>query len=97
MSTVADQRFLRVQTRFYEEEHLSANMTRVVSEALKLIKVQKGKLLFTKKGNEFLTLTFHEQYVVLFNIMLSINIGYFDRHQEAICVHNSSIVMLQTL
>ena len=48
-STISDQRFLRVQTRFYEEENLSANMTRVVAETLKLIKVQKGKLLLTKK------------------------------------------------
>ena len=96
-ATVSDQRFLQVQTRFYEEEHLSANMARVVAEALKLIKVQKGKVLLTKKANEFLCLTPHEQYVVLFNIMLGINIGYFDRHQEAICVHHSSIIMLQLL
>ena len=96
-ATISDQRFLRVQTRFYEEENLSANMTRVVSETLKLIKVQKGKLLLTKKGNEFLSLTPHEQYIILFNIMLGMNIGYFDRHQEAMCVHNSSLIMLQLL
>lgn len=96
-ATVAEERFIQVQTRFYEEEHLSANMARVVSEALKLTKVQKGKILLTKKGNEFLNLTPHQQYVVLFNIMLGINIGYFDRHQEAMCVHNSSVIMLQVL
>ncbi len=96
-ATISDQRFLRVQSRFYEEENLSANMARVVSETLKLIKVQKGKLLLTKKGNEFLSLTPHEQYIILFNIMLGINIGYFDRHQEAMCVHNSSLIMLQLL
>jgi hypothetical protein len=96
-STISDQRFLRIQTRFYEEENLSANMARVVSETLKLIKVQKGKLLLTKKGNEFLSLTPHEQYIILFNIMLGMNIGYFDRHQEAMCVHNSSLIMLQLL
>ncbi|MEA3331127.1 MAG: hypothetical protein U9Q29_05470, partial [Campylobacterota bacterium] len=96
-ATIADQRFLRAETRFYEEEHLSANMARVVAETLKLIKVQKGKLLLTKKGKEFLALNQHEQYIVLFNIMLGINIGYFDRHQEAMCVHNSSLIMLQLL
>ena len=96
-ATISDQRFLRVQTRFYEEENLSASMARVVAESLKLMKLQKGKLLLTKKGNEFLVLTSHEQYIVLFNIMLGINIGYFDRHQEAICVHNSSLIMLQLL
>jgi len=96
-ATVSDQRFLSIQSRFYEEENLSANMTRVVSETLKLIKVQKGKLLLTKKGNEFLSLTPHEQYIILFNIMLGMNIGYFDRHQEAMCVHNSSLIMLQLL
>ena len=68
-ATIADQRFLRVQTRFYEEENLSANMARVVAESLKLIKIQKGKLLLTKKGNEFLVLTSREQYIVLFNII----------------------------
>ena len=96
-ATVSEQRFLQVQTRFYEEEHLSANMARIVSEALKLIKIQKGKLLLTKKANEFLSFTPHEQYIVLFNIMLGINISYFDRHQEAMCVHNSSLIMLQLL
>jgi hypothetical protein len=96
-ATEADKRYLQVQTRFYEEEHLSANMARVVAEILKLIKVQKGKLFLTKKGNEFLALNTQEQYIVLFNIMLGINIGYFDRHQEALCVHNSSVVMLQFL
>jgi hypothetical protein len=96
-ATVSDQRFFQVQKRFYEEEHLSANMARVVAEALKLIKIQKGKVLLTKKANEFLCLTPHEQYIVLFNIMLGINIGYFDRHQEALCVHQSSIIMLQLL
>ena len=77
-ATTADQRFLSVQTRFYEEENLSANMARVVAESLKLIKVQKGKILLTKKGNEFLTLNSYEQYIILFNIMLGINIGYFN-------------------
>ena len=96
-ATTADQRFLSVQTRFYEEENLSANMARVVAESLKLIKVQKGKILLTKKGNEFLTLNSYEQYIVIFNIMLGINMGYFDRHQEAMCVHNSSLIMLQLL
>ncbi|MBU1658722.1 hypothetical protein KKG72_06680 [bacterium] len=96
-ATISDQRFLSVQSRFYEEENLSANMARVVAESLKLIKVQKGKLLLTKKGNEFLSLTPHEQYIILFNIMLGMNIGYFDRHQEAMCVHNSSLIMLQLL
>jgi hypothetical protein len=94
-STTSDERFLQVQTRFYEEENLSANMARVVAESLKLAKVQKGKLLLTKKGSEFLSLNPYEQYIILFYIMLGINIGYFDRHQEAICVHNSSIIMLQ--
>jgi len=46
-ATIADQRFLRAETRFYEEENFSANMARVVAESLKLIKVQKGKLLLT--------------------------------------------------
>ncbi|QOY51201.1 hypothetical protein [Candidatus Sulfurimonas baltica] len=96
-ATESDKRYLSVQTRFYEEENLSANMARVVSETLKLIKVQKGKLLLTKKGNEFLSLTPHEQYIILFNIMLGINIGYFDRHQEALSVHNSSLIMLHLL
>lgn len=95
--TEADKRFLRVQTRFYEEEHMSANMARVVAEVLKLIKVQKGKLFLTKKADEFLSLNDQEQYIVLLNIMIGINIGYFDRHQEALCVHHSSVVMLQLL
>jgi len=95
--TEADKRYLSLQTRFYEEENLSANMARVVATALKLIKVQKGKLLLTKKADEFLKLTPQEQYIVLLNIMLGINIGYFDRHQEALCVHNSSVIMLQLL
>jgi len=96
-ATVSDERYLRGQTRFYEEENLSANMARIVCESLKLIRVQKGQLLLTKKGREFLALTQHEQFIVLFNIMLGINIGYFDRHQEAMCVHNSSLIMLQLL
>jgi len=96
-ATLADQRFLHLQKRFYEEEHLSANMSRVVCEALKLIKVQKGKLFLTKKGNEFLTLSPQQQYIILFNIMLGLNIGYFDGHQEAMCVNNSSLIMLQLL
>lgn len=96
-TTEADKRYLYLQKRFYEEEHLSANMARVVAETLKLIKVQKGKLLLTKKGNDFISLNHHKQYIILFNIMLGVNIGYFDRHQEAICVHNSSIIILQLL
>ncbi len=96
-ATVSDERFLRMQTRFYEEENLSASMARVVCESLRLARVQKGQLLLTKKGSEFLALTLHERYIVLLNIMLGINIGYFDGHQEAICVHNSSVIMLQLL
>ena len=96
-ATESDKRYLSVQTRFYEEENLSANMARVVAETLKLIRVQKGKLFCTKKADEFLSLTQNEQYIVLLNIMLGINIGYFDGHQEARCVHNSSLIMLQLL
>ena len=95
--TEADKRFLSVQSRYYEEENLSANMARVVAESLKIIRVQKGKLLLTKKAQEFLSLTSPKQYIVLLNIMLGINIGYFDRHQEALCVHNSSLILLQLL
>lgn len=96
-STTADERFLKYQTRFYEEEHFSASLTRTVAEVLKLTKVQKGKIFLTKKGIEFLTFNTHQRYIVLFNIMLGMNIGYFDSHQEALCVHNSSLIMLQLL
>ncbi len=72
-------------------------MARVVAENLKLVKVQKGKLLLTKKAQEFISLISPQQYVVLLNIMLGINIGYFDGHQEALCVHNSSLILLQLL
>ncbi len=95
--TKAEERFLNVQSRYYEEENLSASMARVIAESLKLIKVQKGKLLLTKKAVEFLSLAPPKQYIVLLNIMLGINIGYFDRHQEALCVHNSSLILLQLL
>jgi len=96
-STTADERFLKYQTRFYEEEHFSASLVRMVVEVLKLVRVQKGKLLLTKKGNDYLTLDKHQQYIILFNIMFGINLGYFDGHQEALCVHNSSLIMLQLL
>ena len=96
-STTADERFLKYRTRFYEEEHFSASLTRTVAEVLKLTRVQKGKLLLTKKGSEFLTFERHQQYIVLFNIMLGMNLGYFDGHQEAICVDNSSLILLQLL
>jgi len=96
-STTADERFLKYQTRFYEEEHFSASLVRTVAEVLKLVRVQKGKLLLTKKGSQFLTLDRHQQYIVLLNIMLGINLGYFDGHQEAHSVHNSSLIMLQLL
>ena len=92
-STTADERFLKYQTRFYEEEHFSASLARTVAEVLKLVRVQKGKLLLTKKGSEYLTLTRHQQFIVLFNIMFGINLGYFDGHQKASCVHNSSWIM----
>lgn len=96
-ATESDKRYLSVQTRFYEQENLSAHMARVVAETLKLVKIQKGKLLLTKKSDEFLSLNSHEQYIVLLNIIFGINLGYFDRHQEAMCVHNSSVIMLQLL
>jgi len=96
-STTADERFLKYQTRFYEEEHFSASLVHTVAKVLKLVRVQKGKLLLTKKGSEFLTLERHQQYIVLLNIMLGINLGYFDGHQEALCVHNSSLIILQLL
>ena len=96
-STTADERFLKYQTRFYEEEHFSASLVRMVAEVLKLVRVQKGKLLFTKKGSQFLTFNKHQQYIILLNIMFGINLGYFDGHQEATCVHNSSLIMLQLL
>ena len=96
-STTADERFLKYQTRFYEEEHFSASLVRTVAKVLKLVRVQKGKLFLTKKGSQFLTLDRHQRYIVLLNIMLGINLGYFDGHQEALCVHNSSLIMLQLL
>lgn len=96
-STTADERFLKYQTRFYEQEHFSASLTRTVAAVLKLTKQQNGKLLLTKKGSEFLIFDKHQQYIILFNIMLGINLGYFDNHQEALCVDNSSLIMLQLL
>ncbi len=96
-STTADERFLKYQTRFYEEEHFSASLARTVAEVLKLTKVEKGKLLLTKKGSEFLTYDRHQQFIILFNIMIGINLRYFDDHQDALCVHNSSLIMLQLL
>ncbi len=96
-ASVSERRYMGSQKRFLEEENISAGFARVVAQGLKLVKVQKGKLLLTKKGNEFLTLTPSEQYILLLYMALGINIGYFDRHQEAVCVQNSSVVMLQLL
>ena len=96
-STTADERFTKYQTRFYEEDYFSASLTRTVAEVLKLTRVQKGKLLLTKKGSEFLSLERHQQYIVLLNIMLGMNLGYFDNHQEATCIHHSSLILIQLL
>ena len=96
-STTTEERYLQYQTRYYEAEHFSASLVRVVAEVLELTRVQKGKLFLTKKAAEYLTLDKHQQYIILFNIMLGINLGYFDNHQEALCVHNSSLIMSQLL
>lgn len=96
-ATAAEQRFLKFQKRFYEEEHISAQMVRVTAEVIKLVKVQKGRLFLTKKAQEFLALSPHQRFIVLFDSMLDVNMGYFDAHQEALCVHGSSLIMLQLL
>ncbi len=95
--TESEKRFASMNKRFYEEEHLSAGMARVVSEVLEFVKLEKNKLLLTKKAQEFLSLSIHQRYIVLLNIMFGLNIGYFDRYQEAECVHSSSVIMLQFL
>ena len=95
--TKSEKQFASLHKRFYEEEHLSAGMARVVAEVLEFVKLEKNKLLLTKKAQEFLSLSIHQRYIVLLNIMFGLNIGYFDGYQEALCVHRSSVIMLQFL
>ena len=96
-ATTADKQYIALQKRFFEEENISANMSHIIVETLKFVQLKKGKLFLTKKGTKFLSLNKHQQYIIILNIMFGLNIGYFDGHQEAMCVHNSSVVMLQLL
>ena len=96
-STTADDRFLKYQTRFYELEHFSVSLIRIVTEILKLVRVLKGKLLLTKKGSEFLLLDRHQQYIILLYTMVAIDIECFDGYQEAFCVRDSTLIFLQLL
>ena len=96
-ATDDEKRHLDLKRRFFEVEHISASLARVVAEVLKLTREQKGKLLLTKKGEEYLNYSDHQRYIILFNIMFGINLGYFDGYQEAMCVHRSSLIMLQLL
>ena len=95
--TESEKQFASLHKRFYEEEHLSAGMARVVAEVLEFVKLEKNKLLLTKKAQEFLSLSIHQRYIVLLNIMFGLNIGYFDRYQEAECVNRSDVIMLKFL
>ena len=95
--TKLEEIFLKEEKRFYEAENLSASMARVVAQNLSLIRVQKGKLYLTKKGEQFLKLTPTQRYIVLFADMFRLNLAYFDYMEEALCVYGASVVMLQLL
>ncbi len=95
--TPVEEQFLKLEKRFYEAENLSASMARILCQNLSLIKVQKGKLYLTRAGKKFLTLTTPERYIVLFADMFRLNQAYFDYFEEAPCVYESTIVLLQLI
>ncbi|MEA3523864.1 MAG: hypothetical protein U9R50_12935 [Campylobacterota bacterium] len=93
--TAHDERFIKFAKRFIEEEQPAAMRARVVSEVAKLTRKQSNKLLLTKKGREFLNSSKPEQFVYIFHTFLNLNLGYFDRYQDASFINGISAIMLQ--
>ena len=96
-STKIDKQYAMFEKRFYEEDHLSVQITRIITELMELISVKNGKLFLTKKSQKFSQFSRAEKYVFIFDIMMRLRHDYFDHFGEVPIVYNSSMACLQII
>ncbi len=89
--------YLQQQNHFYENEHVCVWLTHIVIEVQKLVQTKDGRLFLTNRAKEYLGLGIHQQYIILLELMFTLNLSSFDLQQEAIFINNMSAVVLQLL
>lgn len=90
-------RYLKFHNRFLESQQLDVIRTRSAAEHGKLIKKERSKLLLSKKGKKFLTLSKAEQFINLFEIYLNMSTAMFDGYSHAPWVERYTLLMLQII
>ena len=93
--TPADTRFHQWVKRFLENEQVPAMRARVVSEVGNLVKVSKGKLHYGRRAEAYLRATDAEKFLYLFETIIRVNLGYFDRMQDAPLINGVANALLQ--
>ena len=96
-STFSDMKCVQYSKRYIEDEQIIPQRAHVLSHVAKLVKIEKNKLLLTKKGQTFLRHSQAEQLVTLFISFFQLNLGYFDRREKAPIIQAVMPIFVQTV
>ncbi len=93
--TESKKEILEFTNRYLEDEQVSSQRTRIVSEIGKLVKVSKGKMHYGTMAEAYKNATKAEKFIYLLWQFGKVNLAYFDRMQEASLINGISFIMLQ--
>ncbi|MGE4509794.1 MAG: hypothetical protein AB7D43_01725 [Sulfurimonadaceae bacterium] len=96
-STFSDMKCIEYSKRYIEDEQIIPQRAHVLCHVAKLVKIEKNKLLLTKKGQTFLRHSRAEQFVTLFISFFQLNLGYFDRREKAPIIQAVTPIFIQTV
>ncbi|MDD3500225.1 MAG: hypothetical protein PHS85_07690 [Sulfurovum sp.] len=96
-STFSDKRGSELSRRFIEDEQIVAQRVHILSRVAKLVKKENNRLFLTRKAQKFLQLSIQEQFVTVFMGFFELNLGYFDRYQEAPIIQQIAPLFIQLI
>ncbi len=91
----SNKEILEFTNRYLEDEQVSSQRTRIVSEIGKLVKISKGKMHYGSMATAYRSASSSEKFIYLLWQFKKVNLAYFDRMQEASLVNGISYIMLQ--
>lgn len=91
----SNKEILEFTNRYLEDEQVSSQRTRIVSELGKLVKISKGKMHYGSMAEAYRSASSVEKFIYLLWQFRKVNLAYFDRMQETPLIHGVSFIMLQ--
>lgn len=93
----SDEALLEFTNRYLEDEQVSVQRARIVSEVGKLVKVTKGKMHYGTMAEAYRSASKAEKFIYLVWQFSKVNLAYFDRMQETSLLNGISFILLQVV